>query len=98
MEAKLNVQKNNLLHIQMMNEKWGSGNPNQGLHDLWFAAYDDHRYLKWAWGMQDSQEWYLKTSCNDDRGGNWPTIVGEFSLSTNNDEWPVASNKDFYHK
>ena len=24
---------------------------------------------------------YLKESCIDDRSGNWPTIVGEFSLS-----------------
>ena len=61
--------------MKVMNEKWGSGNPNQGLTNLNFMAYDDHRYLKWAYGEQDTQSWYLNTACNDDRGGNWPTSM-----------------------
>jgi len=73
-ESALSIASNNLLHIQVMNEKWGSGNPNQALTNLNFMAYDDHRYLKWAYGEQDTQSWYLNTACNDDRGGNWPTV------------------------
>jgi len=60
-----------------------------------FAAYDDHRYLKYSDdnGINDpgtgkTPAAYLKESCYDDRSGNWPLIVGEFSLSVANDlEW-----------
>lgn len=83
------------LHIQYMNQQWGSGNPNQALGSTWFTAYDDHRYLKWA-GVADTQSAYLTTSCSDNRGGNTPTIVGEWSLSTNNNEWDPGSDQGFY--
>lgn len=77
------------------NAKWGSGDPNQYLTDLYFAAYDDHRYLKYSDdngindpGIGKTPAAYLKESCYDDRSGNWPLIVGEFSLSVANDlEW-----------
>ncbi|CAL8580038.1 hypothetical protein XPA_005771 [Xanthoria parietina] len=91
-EEALRIDKNNRLHIQMMNTKWGSGDPHQYLTDDWFAAYDDHRYLKYSndnginsAGSGKTPAAYLKQSCIDDRGGNWPTIVGEFSLSVAND-------------
>lgn len=42
-EDRKNIGANDRVHIQMMNEKWGSGNPKQNLPDEWFAAYDDHR-------------------------------------------------------
>ena len=42
-EDRLNIGAHDRLHVQMMNEKWGSGNPKQSLPDEWFAAYDDHR-------------------------------------------------------
>ena len=75
--------------------KWGSGDPNQYLSDLYFAAYDDHRYLKYSddngindAGTGKTPAAYLKESCHDDRSGNWPLIVSEFSLSVANDlEW-----------
>lgn len=44
-EDRLNIGAEDRLHIQMMNENWGSGNPNQNLTDVWHAAYDDHRYI-----------------------------------------------------
>ncbi|KAL9593774.1 MAG: hypothetical protein Q9179_005702 [Wetmoreana sp. 5 TL-2023] len=98
--AKPNITPNNRLHIQMMNTKWGSGDPHQYLTDDYFAAYDDHRYLKWSNdnginspGTGQTPVAYLKQSCHDDRGGNWPTIVGEWSLSVaDNLEW---NNPDF---
>jgi hypothetical protein len=43
-EDRLNIGAYDRVHIQMMNEKWGSGNPKQSLPDEWFASYDDHRY------------------------------------------------------
>ncbi|KAL8853006.1 MAG: hypothetical protein Q9221_002154 [Calogaya cf. arnoldii] len=63
------------------NTKWYSGDPHQYLTDDWYAAFDDHRYLKYSNDIGNTPAAYLKQSCIDDRGGNWPTIVGEFSLS-----------------
>ncbi|KAF6224636.1 hypothetical protein HO173_012979 [Letharia columbiana] len=111
-EAALKISPNNLLHIQMMNAKWGSGDPHQHLTDDTFAAYDDHRYLKYSDdnGINDpgtgrTPAAYLKESCHDDRGGNWPTVVGEFSLSVADDlEWnssefaPPDSHVGWYAK
>ncbi|KAL9578986.1 MAG: hypothetical protein Q9203_006893, partial [Teloschistes exilis] len=111
-EDALKISQNNRLHIQMMNTKWGSGDPHQYLTDDYFAAYDDHRYLKWSNddginspGTGQTPAAYLRESCHDDRGGNWPTIVGEFSLSVaDNLEWsnpafaPPDAHVDWYKK
>ncbi|KAH8691658.1 putative endo-beta-1,6-glucanase [Talaromyces proteolyticus] len=102
-EAALNISQGNELHIEMMNEKWGSGDPTQYLTDNWYAAYDDHRYLKWDTSVPVTPDDYLNTSCNDDRGGNWPTIVGEWSLSPPDDvqwnsDWDPSTNQAFYQK
>ena len=102
-EAALGTTQANLLHIQMMNEKWGSGNPNQALTDLWFAFYDDHKYVKWTPGVASTRDAYMRYSCNDDRGGNWPVVVGEWSLSTadeNNSEFDInrSDAKAWYRK
>lgn len=90
------------MHIQMMDTKWGSGNPKEFLSDDTFAAYDDHRYLKWSNVPADKNS-YIEASCKDDRGGDTPTIVGEWSLSVNSDveghdDWDPSTNKDFYTK
>lgn len=91
-ESALNIPASNRLHIEMMNEKWGSGPPQQYLTDQVFAAYDDHRYLKYTNdndinvpGPGQTPSAYLNLSCHDDRGGNAPTVVGEFSLSVADD-------------
>lgn len=88
-----------------MNDKWGAGDPTQYLPDQTNTAYDDHRYLKWDTSVTTTQAGYLSASCNDDRGGNSPTIVGEWSISVadaveNSDSqfYPVASNIGFYQK
>ncbi|KAI9725971.1 MAG: hypothetical protein M1828_002299 [Chrysothrix sp. TS-e1954] len=103
MERNLGVKQAEMLHLQMMNTKWGGGDPHQYLPDDFFAAYDDHRYVKWAPGQAQSKAAYLQTSCHDDRGGNWPTIVSEFSLSAPTDdaqqwsaEWRPDTNKAWY--
>jgi len=44
-------------------------------------------YIKWS-GTKATRADYLRASCSDDRGGNWPVIVGEWSLSVHDSaEW-----------
>jgi len=81
-EAALGTTQANLLHIQMMDQRWGSGNPNQALKDLWFAFYDDHNYVKWTPNVAATRDAYMRFTCQQDLGGNWPVVVGEWSLST----------------
>ena len=99
-EAELGVTGNNQLHIQMMDQKWDSGDPKQFLTNLTFAAYDDHNYVKYT-GVAETKAAYLAHSCNDDRSGNSPVIVGEWSLSVANDiqwtnDWNPNTNVDWY--
>ena len=84
----------------MMDTKRGSGNPKEFLVDGTFAAHDDHRYLKWSEVPTDKGS-YIDASCNDDRGGDSPLVVGEWSLSVNSDvegnsDWDPSTNQDFY--
>lgn len=86
----------------MMDTKWGAGNPKEFLDDDAFAAYDDHRYLKWSEVPTDKDS-YIDASCNDDRGGDSPLVAGEWSLSVNSDvegnsDWNPSTNQDFYTK
>lgn len=83
-----------------MNTKWGSGNPKEFLDDDTFAAYDDHRYLKWT-DVDKNKDSYIEASCNDDRGGDSPVVVGEWSLAVNDDvegdaDWDPSTQQDFY--
>lgn len=87
----------------MMNALWGSGNPNQDLSNTYFAAYDDHRYLKWDTSVAVSQSSYMTESCNDNRNSDneSPTIVGEFSISVPDDVqwtsgWDPSTQQAFY--
>ncbi|RDW93956.1 glycoside hydrolase family 5 protein [Aspergillus mulundensis] len=102
-ESSLGITSNNYLHIQMMNEKWGSGDPTSALSDNYFAAYDDHRYVIYDSSVAVTKDSYIAASCADNRGGNWPTIVGEWSLSVPDDvehtaDWEPSSNVDFYKR
>lgn len=86
----------------MMDKAWGSGDPTKYLKDTYYAAYDDHRYLKWA-NVEPSKKKYIQTSCSDNLDSNTPNIVGEWSLSPSSeveksDDWNPDSNKDFYKK
>ena len=91
-EAALKTTRENLLHIQMMDQRWGSGDPKQSLTDLWFAFYDNHNYLKWTETLPANRDAYMRHTCNDDISGNWPVVVGEWSLSPrdeNNSEFDI---------
>jgi hypothetical protein len=89
-----------------MNTKWGVGDPHQYLTNDYFAAYDDHRYIKYDPSIKSSSSPndYINLSCGDDRGGNVPTIVGEWSISVNtgveysSNFWPIANHLDFYSR
>jgi hypothetical protein len=103
-ESSLNIASSAQLSITLMDEKWGSGDPKQYLTDLYLAAYDDHNYVKYA-GVAESKDAYLQHSCSDNRSGNWPVFVGEWSLSVATDiewtsDWDPTNdgNKDFYRK
>ncbi|EPS29361.1 putative beta-1,6-glucanase [Penicillium oxalicum 114-2] len=102
-ETSAGIDKNDYLHIQMMDQLWGSGDPTQYIDDLYYAAYDDHRYLKWDTSVEVSHDSYIQTSCNDKRDSNTPTIVGEWSLGVPDDvertsDWDPSSQTDFYSK
>jgi hypothetical protein len=104
-ESSLGLGPYDQLHIQFMDAAWGSGNPKQSLPNQWFAAYDNHRYLKWDSSVPQTQADFISTSCRDNvaRDGDTPVIVGEWSLGTPNPDgqpeiWPVSSNMDFYKK
>lgn len=88
----------------MMSDLWGSGNPQEFLgDDAGDTAYDDHRYLKFDDSVPVSQEGYLSESCNNDRVAEDTLVIGEWSLSVNDDvegddDWSPDSQKDFYAK
>lgn len=103
MESNLNVADNDRVHIQMMSELWGSGNPTEFLSDTTFTAFDDHRYLKWDGSVPVSKDSYVSTSCSDDRNAEDPLIIGEWSLSVPDnvewtDEWNPYNDSDFYSR
>jgi glucan endo-1,6-beta-glucosidase len=102
-ESALGVASNNYVHIEAMNELWGSGDPNQYLTNTNFMAYDDHRYLKWDTSVTVSQAAYLQNSCDANRNSDndTPTIVGEFSISVPDDvqddaDWSTSTQTAFY--
>ncbi|KAB8299057.1 hypothetical protein EYC80_001182 [Monilinia laxa] len=103
-EKAAGVASNNFLHVQAMNQGWGSGDPNAGLSDCVSLAYDEHRYLKWS-SVDVSQSAYLQSSCtyNPISSTGGPTIVGEFSLSPPDDvqdtaDWSTSTQGKFYKK
>jgi hypothetical protein len=63
----LGVTANNYLHVQAMNELWGSGTPNQFMSNQYFMAYDDHRYVKWDNSVAINQGAYMYNACHDNR-------------------------------
>ncbi|CAM1503015.1 Fc.00g077910.m01.CDS01 [Cosmosporella sp. VM-42] len=102
-ETNLGVSSGSRLHIQMMNSKWGSGNPTEFLTDKTYTAFDDHRYIKWDSSVAVDKNNYIKTSCADNRNADGNTIVGEWSISVPDsveatDAWSTSTQKDFYTK
>ncbi|KAB8272545.1 putative glucan endo-1,6-beta-glucosidase B [Aspergillus minisclerotigenes] len=102
-EGALSIDRKDYLHIQMMDGAWGAGDPHEHLTDDYYAAYDNHRYLKWDPRVEVSKESYIKTSCNDNVATNWPAIIGEWSLGVPDNvqetaDWKPYSNLDFYQK
>lgn len=103
-ESNVSVAQENRLHITMMSSGWNGGDPQQYLSssDQSNLLFDDHRYLKWDPSVPVSQDGYLDTSCHDTRDGQQtPLIVGEWSLSPNDNEasssaFNVNDNKNFY--
>ncbi|KAF7925440.1 uncharacterized protein EAE97_010521 [Botrytis byssoidea] len=103
-EAAAGVQPNNFLHVQAMDQGWGSGDPNSGLAGGVSLAYDEHRYLKWS-NVAVSQTAYLQSSCtyNPISSTGGPTVVGEFSLSPPDNVqdtagWTTSTQGAFYKK
>ncbi|KAG9234072.1 putative glucan endo-1,6-beta-glucosidase B [Amylocarpus encephaloides] len=100
-EAKIGITQNNLLHVQTMNTLWGSGDPHCCLPNDWFMSYDDHRYTKWDSSVPVNQRSYISDACHNNRLSNWPTVVGEWSLSVPdnvqwNGDWHPNNQKAFY--
>ncbi|KAJ5151275.1 glucan endo-1-6-beta-glucosidase B [Penicillium canariense] len=58
------------------------------IDNLYYAAYDDHRYLKWDTSVDVSHDSYIRESCNsNNRDRDTPTISSD---------WDPSSNTDFY--
>ncbi|KAL8823763.1 MAG: hypothetical protein Q9191_005568, partial [Dirinaria sp. TL-2023a] len=89
---------------RLTDKSFGSGDPTTYLHNKTYVAYDDHRYLKYANPPVDvNPSAYLDASCSDNRDGDSPLVVGEWSLSPPSDvqdtpTWAPAQNVDFYKK
>lgn len=102
-EDGLSVKSNDRVHIQMMNSLWGSGNPTQYIGDKSSLAFDDHRYIKWDGSVAVNKDAYIRKSCDDNRNGDGPTIVGEWSIAVPDNvektpEWSTSGQKDFYKR
>ncbi|KAL9471862.1 hypothetical protein ACSS6W_009803 [Trichoderma asperelloides] len=96
-ESKLGVSDDKRLHIQFMASAWGSGDPTSALPSTDFAAFDDHRYLKWDTSITATKDGYLNAACSDKRADN--VIVGEWSISVadnvqDNDELGIKNRSD----
>ena len=101
-EDAIGVHGDAQVHLSVMNNNWGSGNPTESMNS-WNVAFDDHRYLKWDSRVAVDHDSYIAASCNDQSQGDSPGIVGEFSLSPPdnvqwNDDWKPSTNKAFYTK
>ncbi|KAI3400868.1 hypothetical protein diail_1557 [Diaporthe ilicicola] len=95
-EASLNVPDDKKLHVQFMSSKWGSGNPRDNsdvANDKW-TAYDDHNYIGFALG--DDQSALMHSACTDNRvvDGQDFAITGEWSMTSKVD----PGNADFFKK
>ena len=102
-ESGLGISEDNQLHIQMMDARWGAGNPAQDLTNTQFLAYDDHRYLAFSTDIEATHSNFLSISCSDDlSNGDIPTVVGEFSLAVppqaSGDDWDPDTQQTFYAK
>ncbi|KAF7713632.1 Glucan endo-1,6-beta-glucosidase [Penicillium ucsense] len=102
-ETSAGIDKNDYLHIviQMMDQLWGSEDPTQYIKDLYSAAYDDHRCLRWGTNIQASHDSYIHTFCNNRRDSKTPSLVGEWSLVVADDaektsDWNPSTQTDFY--
>lgn len=104
-ESELGVEAASALHIQMMNQNWGAGDPTSNLEDTTSAAYDAHKYYTWDTSTDKSHDGYMSAACNFDAAsdGLTPVITGEWSLGVPGEigsegDWEVDSenNIDFY--
>jgi len=82
-ESTLKIASSKKLHIQFMDENWGSGNPNQNLPSTEYALYDYHNYVKYDTAVNPTRDSYMQYSCSGNLAvsGETPLIVGEWSLS-----------------
>ncbi|KAL7957933.1 glycoside hydrolase family 5 protein [Trichoderma compactum] len=78
-ESRLGVSDDKRLHIQFMDASWGSGDPTSALPSTEFAAFDDHRYLKWDTSVTATKDGYINAACSDQRPAD--AIIGEWSIS-----------------
>lgn len=84
-ERSLGVPEAQQLKIQYMGNAWGSGDPTSSLpNNTSNLLFDDHRYYKWDPSVEQTKQGYLNAACADQRGGE-DLIVGEWSLSINDD-------------
>ncbi|KAF2115262.1 putative glucan endo-1,6-beta-glucosidase B [Lophiotrema nucula] len=86
-ENEKNIPKEQRLTIQYMDASWGAGDPKSVMKNEAGIAYDNHRYLKWAWLDSHTKASYHATSCNDSFNSTLiPLVIGEWSLSVKDEK------------
>jgi aryl-phospho-beta-D-glucosidase BglC (GH1 family) len=92
--AEGNIPDSQRLHVQFMDQLWGSGNPKSNLPSDSNIIFDDHNYVGNAVqaihpGQTLKQADYMWYTCKVDNrltDGDTPKIVQEFSLITNDQD------------
>ncbi|KAF2444221.1 glycoside hydrolase family 5 protein [Karstenula rhodostoma CBS 690.94] len=102
-EAALNVPAGERLHVQFMDNLWGSGDPKSHLPSDAAVLFDDHNYVGGAVEAsshpgrpQDVRQadymWYTCYTDNRLSDGDTPKVVQEFSLTV---DGAVEGNGEF---
>jgi len=108
-ENDLGISSSSRLHVQFMDSLWGAGDPASSLPADSAVMFDDHNYVGGAVTATHpnaKQADYMYYTCYlDDRlaDGDTPKLVGEWSLTVNNEystefDWKNEANVPFYRQ
>jgi hypothetical protein len=105
-EDELKIPTDQRLHVQFMDQLWGSGDPKSNLPADSNLIFDDHNYVANAVKDDPKQGDYMWYTCFKDNrlsDGDTPKLVGEWSLTVQDEFTPEfdpnnGNNQPFYHQ